>query len=297
LGSTGRCNTDDGVVSTGRWADGAAGTAGVEPRAEARAVVAVEAGESLSEIGRALGKQPGSIHGVVASNGGYVPAVRRRSPRVLTISEREEISRGLAEGASLRRIAGRLHRAPSSISREVARHGGRHRYRAARAEERAWDRARCPKPCKLAAVPRLRELVAGKLAEEWSPEQISGWLARTFPGEQDLQVSTETIYRSLFVQARGVLRKELTAHLRTRRTMRRSRQATRSGQGRGGIVDAVSIRERPAEASDRAVPGHWEGTCSPGRPTPTSSPSSSARAAMCCSSRSTARTPRRWWTP
>ena len=218
-----------------------------------------KAGESLSEIGRALGKQPGSIHGVVASNGGYVPAVRRRSARVLTISEREEISRGLAEGASLRRIAGRLQRAPSSISREVARHGGRHRYRAARAEERAWDRARRPKPCKLAAVPPLRELVAGKLAEEWSPEQISGWLARTYPGEQDLQVSTETIYRSLFVQARGVLRKELTAHLRTRRTMRRSRQATRSGQGRGGIVDAVSIRERPAEASDRAVPGHWEG--------------------------------------
>jgi IS30 family transposase len=218
-----------------------------------------KAGESLSEIGRALGKQPGSIHGVVASNGGYVPAVRRRSARVLTISEREEISRGLAEGASLRRIAGRLQRAPSSISREVARHGGRHRYRAARAEERAWDRARRPKPCKLAAVPPLRELVAGKLAEEWSPEQISGWLARSYPGEQDLQVSTETIYRSLFVQARGVLRKELTAHLRTRRTMRRSRQATRSGQGRGGIVDAVSIRERPAEASDRAVPGHWEG--------------------------------------
>jgi IS30 family transposase len=218
-----------------------------------------KAGESLSEIGRALGKQPGSIHGVVASNGGYVPAVRRRSARVLTITEREEISRGLAEGASLRRIAGRLHRAPSSISREVARHGGRHRYRAARAQERAWDRARRPKPCKLAAVPRLRELVAGKLAEEWSPEQISGWLARTYPGEHALQVSTETIYRSLFVQARGVLRKELTAHLRTRRTMRRSRQATRSGQGRGGIVDAVSIRERPAEASDRAVPGHWEG--------------------------------------
>ena len=216
-------------------------------------------GESLSEIGRALGKQPGSIHGVVAANGGYVPAVRRRSPRVLTISEREEISRGLAEGASLRRIAGRLHRAPSSISREVARHGGRHRYRAARAEQRAWDRARRPKPCKLAAVPRLGELVAGKLADDWSPEQISGWLARTYPGEQDLQVSTETIYRSLFVQARGVLRKELTAHLRTRRTMRRSGQATRSGQGRGGIVDAVSIRERPAEAADRAVPGHWEG--------------------------------------
>ena len=259
LGSIGRCNTDDGVVWTGRWADGAAGRPGLSPEQKRELWSRWKAGESLSEIGRALGKQPGSIHGVVASNGGYVPALRRRSARVLTISEREEISRGLAEGASLRRIAGRLQRAPSSISREVARHGGRHRYRAARAQERAWDRARRPKPCKLAAVPPLRELVAGKLAEEWSPEQISGWLARTYPGEQDLQVSTETIYRSLFVQARGVLRKELTAHLRTRRTMRRSRQATRSGQGRGGIVDAVSIRERPAEASDRAVPGHWEG--------------------------------------
>jgi IS30 family transposase len=238
---------------------GQRGRPGLSPEQKRELWSRWKAGESLSEIGRALGKQPGSIHGVVASNGGYVPAVRRRSARVLTITEREEISRGLAEGASLRRIAGRLHRAPSSISREVARHGGRHRYRAARAQERAWDRARRPKPCKLAAVPRLRELVAGKLAEEWSPEQISGWLARTYPGEQDLQVSTETIYRSLFVQARGVLRKELTAHLRTRRTMRRSRQATRSGQGRGGIVDAVSIRERPAEVSDRAVPGHWEG--------------------------------------
>jgi IS30 family transposase len=238
---------------------GQRGRPGLSPEQKRELWSRWKAGESLSEIGRALGKQPGSIHGVVASNGGYVPAVRRRSARVLTITEREEISRGLAEGASLRRIAGRLHRAPSSISREVARHGGRHRYRAARAQERAWDRARRPKPCKLAAVPRLRELVAGKLAEEWSPEQISGWLARTYPGEQDLQVSTETIYRSLFVQARGVLRKELTAHLRTRRTMRRARQATRSGQGRGGIVDAVSIRERPAEASDRAVPGHWEG--------------------------------------
>jgi len=238
---------------------GQRGRPGLSPEQKRELWSRWKAGESLSEIGRALGKQPGSIHGVVASNGGYVPAVRRRSARVLTITEREEISRGLAEGASLRRIAGRLHRAPSSISREVARHGGRHRYRAARAQERAWDRARRPKPCKLAAVPRLRELVAGKLAEEWSPEQISGWLARTYPGEQDLQVSTETIYRSLFVQARGVLRKELTAHLRTRRTMRRSGQATRSGQGRGGIVDAVSIRERPAEASDRAVPGHWEG--------------------------------------
>ena len=218
-----------------------------------------KAGESLSEIGRALGKQPGSIHGVVASNGGYVPARRCRSLRVLSLAEREEISRGLAKGVSLRMVAVQLNRAPSTVSREVARHGGRHRYRAARADERAWDRARRPKPCKLAAVPRLGELVAAKLAQEWSPEQISGWLARTYPGEQALQVSTETIYRSLFVQARGVLRKELTAHLRTRRTMRRSRHATTRGQGRAGITDAISIRERPAEAEDRAVPGHWEG--------------------------------------
>lgn len=218
-----------------------------------------KAGESLSEIGRALGRQPGAIHGVVASNGGYVPAARRRSARVLSLTEREEISRGLAGRLSVREIAARLGRAPSSISREIARHGGRARYRAAVADERAWDRARRPKPCKLAAVPRLRDPVAARLAEDWSPEQISGWLARTYPDEHALQVSTETIYRSLFVQARGVLRKELTAHLRTRRTMRRSKHASTKGQGRGGIVNAISIRERPPEVEDRAVPGHWEG--------------------------------------
>jgi len=218
-----------------------------------------KAGESLSEIGRALGKQPGSIHGVVACNGGYVPAARCRSARVLSLTEREEISRGLAEGLSLRAIARRLGRAPSTISREIARHGGRTHYRATRADDRAWDRGRRPKPCKLAAHPRLRQLVARKLAEDWSPQQISGWLARTYPDEHALRVSTETIYRSLFVQARGVLRKELTAHLRSRRTMRRSKRSSTKGQGRGGITDAVSIRERPPEVEDRAVPGHWEG--------------------------------------
>jgi IS30 family transposase len=218
-----------------------------------------KAGESLSEIGRALGRQPGSIHGVIEANGGYVPAPRRRSARVLSLAEREEISRGLAEGVSLRTIARRSRRAASTISREITRHGGRARYRAIRADDRAWQRARRTKPCKLSRSPRLRDLVAAKLALEWSPEQISGWLARTYPDEQALQVSTETIYRSLFIQARGVLRKELTAHLRTRRTMRRSVHATRKGQGRGGITDAISIRERPAEVEDRAVPGHWEG--------------------------------------
>ena len=218
-----------------------------------------KAGQSLSEIGRALGKERGSIHRMVASNGGYAPTTRRRSSRVLSMAEREEISRGLAEGVSLRMIARRSARAASTISREIARHGGRLRYRAIQADERAWQRARRPKRCKLARSAELRELVAAKLALDWSPQQISGWLARTYPGEQALRVSSETIYRSLFVQTRGVLRKELMAHLRTRRTIRRSRRATTKGQGRGGIVGAVSIRERPAEAEDRAVPGHWEG--------------------------------------
>ena len=218
-----------------------------------------KAGQSFSEIGRALGKERSAIRRMVASTGGYVPGQPRRSPRVLSLVEREEISRGLAEGLSLRMIARRSGRAASTISREIARHGGRLRYRAIRADERAWQRAQRPKRCKLAASAALRELVAAKLVLDWSPEQISGWLARTYPGEQALRVSTETIYRSLFIQARGVLRKELMIHLRTRRTMRRSQHASTKGQGRGGIVDAVSIRERPAEATDRAVPGHWEG--------------------------------------
>jgi len=216
------------------------------------------AGESLHEIARAFGRRASSIHGMIAAHGGYVPAARRRAPRVLSLGEREEISRGLAAGASLRLIARRLGRAPSTVSREVARHDGRRRYRALRADERAWRRARRPKPCKLASEPRLRALVAAKLGEQWSPEQISGWLARTYAGEQALQVSTETIYRSLFVQTRGVLARELTAQLRTRRTMRRSKQASRKGGG-GVIRDGLPISARPPEVADRAVPGHWEG--------------------------------------
>jgi IS30 family transposase len=216
------------------------------------------AGESLHEIARAFGRRASSIRGMIAAHGGYVPAARRRAPRVLSLGEREEISRGLAAGASLRLIARRLGRAPSTVSREVARHGGRRRYRALRADERAWRRARRPKPCKLAREPRLRALVAAKLDEQWSPEQISGWLARTYAGEQALQVSTETIYRSLFVQTRGVLARELTAQLRTRRTMRRSKQASRKG-GSGVIREGLPISARPPEVADRAVPGHWEG--------------------------------------
>ncbi len=248
-----------------------------------------KAGQSLSEIGRALGRERSAIHRMVATTGGYVPVDQRRSPRVLSSAEREEISRGLAEGVSLRMIARRAGRAASTISREVARHGGRHRYRATQADERAWRRACRPKPCKLATSAELRELVAGKLALDWSPQQISGWLARTYPGEQARQVLSETIYRSLFIQARGVLHKELMVHLRTRRSIRRSRLATTKGQGRGGIVDAVSIRERPAEAKDRAVPGHWEGDLLAGSPTATSPRSWSARPATSSSSRYWAR--------
>ncbi|MFJ9447822.1 IS30 family transposase [Kitasatospora sp. NPDC101235] len=216
-------------------------------------------GQSLSEIGRALGKVPGSIHGVVKANGGFVPAERKRADGTLTLAEREEISRGLARGESFRAIAERLGRAPSTVGREVGRHGGRAKYRAADADERAWDNARRPKPCLLQGNPPLRDLVAAKLAADWSPQQISGWLARHHGREDGMYVSHETIYRSLFIQARGVLKKELIAHLRRRHTMRRSKNSTTAGQARGQIRDAVSIRERPAEAEDRAVPGHWEG--------------------------------------
>ncbi|MGY3064517.1 IS30 family transposase [Streptomyces sp. TE3672] len=216
-------------------------------------------GQSLSEIGRALGKVPGSIHGVVAANGGFVPAARTRSAGVLSLAEREEISRGLAAGDSFRAIVGRLGRAPSTVSREVGRHGGRERYRAARADEGAWSNARRPKSCLLQQSPALRDTVAGKLKEDWSPRQIAGWLARAFAPEDGVYVSHETIYKGLFIQARGVLKKELVSHLRRRRTMRRSKNASTAGQQRGCIRDAVSIHERPAEAEDRAVPGHWEG--------------------------------------
>ncbi len=216
-------------------------------------------GQSLSEIGRALGRHAGSIHGVVKSNGGIVPAARTRSARTLSLVEREEISRELAGGRSMRRIASGLGRAPSTVSREIARHGGHTRYRAVHADDRAWRNAKRPKPCLLATNPRLRMLVAEKLRGDWSPEQISGWLVGTYPDDDTLRVSPETIYRSLFIQARGVLKKELVAHLRRVRTMRSSRNASHKGQGRGGIVDAVSISERPAEVEDRAVPGHWEG--------------------------------------
>ena len=216
-------------------------------------------GESLKAIGRAFGKPSSSIYFQLAPHGGIRPAPRRRSRLALSLSEREEISRGIAAERSIRSLARLLGRSPSTVSREVRRNGGYDQYRAAVANEQAWARAHRPKRCKLAKYPPLRRAVARKLRLHWSPEQIAGWLKRAYPEEESYQVSHETIYRSLFVQARGVLKKELVQHLRSKRTIRRSKQAGRKGDGRGQITDIVSISERPASVEDRAVPGHWEG--------------------------------------
>jgi IS30 family transposase len=211
-------------------------------------------GEGLKSIGRVFGKTSSSIFAHIRPTGGIRPPPRRRSRLALTLAEREEISRGLVHGHSLRRIACSLGRAPSTVGREIARNGGCGPYRAAASDRRAWDRSRRPKRCKLAVHDQLRQAVAAKLERNWSPEQIAGWLKRTHP--EDCQVSHETIYRSLYVQARGVLKKELLLHLRSRRSIRRSRHATQKGRH---ILNAVSIRKRPASIEDRAVPGHWEG--------------------------------------
>jgi IS30 family transposase len=218
-----------------------------------------KAGQSLHEIGRAFDKPHSSIRCLLLPRGGIPPITRRRSRLALTLAEREDISRGLASGSSLREIARRLNRAASTMSREISRNGGRTTYRAHAADDRAWDSVLRPKKCLLAVSRKLRNIVASKLILNWSPEQISGWLKIQFPDDASMRVSHETIYRSLFIQARGVLKKELMEHLRSKRRMRRSRHATVSGQSRGQIVDAISIRERPAEVEDRAVPGHWEG--------------------------------------
>ncbi len=217
------------------------------------------AGETFTAIGRALGKHAGSIFGVVSGQGGIAPPPRCRAAGALTREERETISRGLAAGQSVRAIAQGVGRAPSTVSREITRNGGLDAYRAMDADAAAWSRARRPKPCKLALVPRLRTIVATKLTAKWSPAQIAGWLMNTYPDDPTMHVSHETIYRSLFVQARGVLKRELTAPLRTRRRLRRSKRATTKGQTRGQIVDAVSTAERPACIKDRAIPWHWEG--------------------------------------
>lgn len=217
------------------------------------------AGESLSDIGRALGKFPASIFGVLKLHGGLTPRVRTRSAQALSVREREEISRGLALGDSLRHISTSLGRAPSTISREVNRNGGRACYRAHVADQSTWGRARRPKLCRLALNGKLRRIVAIKLALKWSPEQIAGWLKRTYPDDKALRVSHETIYKSLFIQSRGVLKKELQKHLRTKRVLRQSRLYNTRGQPRGQIIDGIPIADRPPDIDDRAVPGHWEG--------------------------------------
>jgi len=216
-------------------------------------------GESQSSIGRLFDRESSSIFSILSPSGGIRPAPRTRSKLALTLSEREEISRGLVRQISLRAIASQLKRSPSTISREIKRNGGYDHYRASKADQSAWDRASRPKKCKLACHPSLSRKVATKLMRNWSPEQIAGWLKRAYPNNESNQVSHETIYRSLFIQTRGVLKKELQQYLRTQRAIRRSKHASLKKDGLGKIKDAISISERPASVEDRAVPGHWEG--------------------------------------
>ena len=220
--------------------------------------VRLQAGHAAKPTARALGLPTSTVRAYLIRCGGIRPDARCRSAGRLSLAEREEISRGLAAGLSLRTIAAGLGRAPSTISREVTAHGGRRRYRAAPADQQAWSRARRPQTCKLATRPALRAIVGKQLKQKWSPEQIAGWLKATYPHDPEMQVSHETIYRTLFIQSRGALRKELTAHLRTGRVIRRP-AGTRLPDGRGGRPGILNISERPAEAEDRAVPGHWEG--------------------------------------
>jgi len=216
-------------------------------------------GESLQQIAQLFDRNHSSIQGILAATGGIRPAPRRRSRWALTLAEREEISRAVVTGHSMRSIAVQLGRAPSTISREIKRNGGQACYRASQADESTWDRGRRPKTCKLAQNRALARLVAGKLQRRWSPQQVAGWLKRTYPDDTSRQVSPETIYRSLFIQARGALKKELVEHLRRTRVMRRSRHHTQKTDQHGRITDTVSISERPASVEDRAIPGHWEG--------------------------------------
>ena len=216
-------------------------------------------GDSMHAIARLFDRGHSSVQGILSETGGIRPPCRRRSRLSLTLAEREEISRGVVAGQSIRCIAESLGRAPSTVSREINRNGGRRGYRANKADQAAWQRSHRAKRCKLAENRALAGIVANKLKQLWSPEQIAGWLKRTYPEDENYQVSHEIIYRSLYVQARGALKKELMQHLRTQRTMRRSRHGNSSGEGQGQIKDMVTISERPASVEDRAVPGHWEG--------------------------------------
>jgi IS30 family transposase len=216
-------------------------------------------GESLQQIAQLFDRNHSSVQRILAETGGIRPAQRCRSRLALTLPEREEISRAVVAGHSIRSIARQLGRAPSTISREIDRNGGQEDYRASQADQAAWDRAHRSKLCKLTENRVLAHLVADKLRLQWSPGQIAGWLKHAYPGDEGYQVSHETIYRSLFIQARGALKKELMEHLRRTRVMRRSRHHTQKTDNHGRITDAVSISERPATVEDRAVPGHWEG--------------------------------------
>lgn len=216
-------------------------------------------GESLQQIAQLFDRNHSSIQRILAETGGIRPPIRHRSRLALTLAEREEISRAVVAGHSIRSVAVLLRRAPSTISREIKRNGGQECYRANQADQSAWDRACRQKVCKLAENPSLASIVSSKLQLQWSPEQVAGWLKHTYPNDENYHVSHETIYRSLFIQARGALKKELLQHLRRTRVMRRSRHHTQKTNNHGRIIDTVSISERPASVEDRAVPGHWEG--------------------------------------
>ena len=216
-------------------------------------------GQSLWSIARYFDRYSSSIYPILAKTGGIRPPDRKRRSISLNLAEREEISRGLVAGRSFRAIAEQLGRSPSTISREVERNGGTKKYRAAQADKNAWDRALRPKDCKLVLNRDLSKVVGLKLRRGWSPQQIAGWLKRNNPDDEFNQVSHETIYRSLFIQARGALKKELQEYLRSKRTIRRARTSSLKGIGLGAMPGAVSISERPVSVEDRAVPGHWEG--------------------------------------
>lgn len=213
-------------------------------------------GESMSSIGRGFDRASSSIYPLLARTGGIRPLDRMRPRLALSLAEREEISRGLTAQLSVRSIARSLKRSASTISREIRRNGGAKLYRAAQSDAAAWARAHRPKPCKLAGNIYLCRAISAKLTRKWSPQQIAGWLMREHPDEEDKRVSHETIYRSLFIQTRNVLKKELLSHLRATRSIRRSRHATMKRSGLGQIKDTISIRQRPADVEDRAVPGH-----------------------------------------
>jgi len=216
-------------------------------------------GAGLSDIGRAINKAPASVFEIIRASGGFQPRIQTRSERFMSLEEREEIAISLGQGLSYREIARRLERSASSIMREVKRNGGRIRYRAMKAEKSTWTRAKRPKLLKLERYPQLKRTVQRKLEQKWSPEQIAGWLRQTYTDDEDMRVSHESIYKSLFLQARGGLKRELTRHLRSGRVLRQSRKNNYRGSPRGGGLNLPSISERPAEAEDRAIPGHWEG--------------------------------------